>query len=65
MNNLSRSSMSEKDINDQSSQYPLLVLSYDSRKGTVTPWSEKTKVNLGLKLIIFMRLKMYELIRNL
>lgn len=47
MNNLSRSSMSEKDINDQSSQYPLLVLSYDSRKGTVTPWSEKTKVNLG------------------
>lgn len=47
MNNLSRSSISEKDITDQSSQYPLLVLSYDSRKGSVTPWAEKTKVNIG------------------
>lgn len=47
MNNLSRSSISEKDITDQSSQYPLLVLSYDSRKGSVTPWAERTKVDIG------------------
>lgn len=47
MNNLSRSSISEKDINDQSSQYPLLTLSYDSKKGSVIPWAEKTNVRIG------------------